>query len=108
MECGLKVYDINKNFIKMKTGNNSYTQAQRFADITKSFIISGNIRRAKRCVQVAEELFTKGNKEIQNAIANVYLFSLSSFMEIHHCNIRELFPKNLKNEYYKQINTSGI
>ncbi|MBX3107124.1 hypothetical protein SDC9_50770 [bioreactor metagenome] len=97
----------------MKVKNNQniqniYKQAQRFADVTKSFIISGNIRRAIRCMQVTENLFTKGNIEIQNAISNVYVFSVSSFMEIHHCSIRNFFPKNLQNEYYKQVNTSGI
>lgn len=50
----------------MKVKNNQniqniYKQAQRFADVTKSFIISGNILRAIRSMQVAENLFTKGN-----------------------------------------------
>ncbi len=92
----------------MKVKQNIYKQTQRFADITKSFIISGNIRRAKRCMQVAEDMFHKGNKEMQNAIANVYLFSISGFMKIHHCNIRALVPNELQKEYYKQVNTSGI
>lgn len=94
--------------MKNQETKNIYKQAQRFADVTKSFVINGNIRRAKRYMQVAESLFTKGNKEIQNAISNVFVFSISSFMETHHCNIRDLFPKNLQNEYYKQLNISAI
>lgn len=94
--------------MKNKESKNINKQAQRFADVTKSLIVSGNIRRAKYCMQVAENLFTKGNKEIQNAISNVYVFSVSSFMEMHHCSIRNFFPKKLQNEYYKQENTSGI
>lgn len=85
-----------------------YKQMHRFADITKTFIIKGNIQRAKRCLETAETIFNKGNAEVKNAISNVYVFSVSSFMEIHHCNIRNLFPRALQNEYNKQVNTSGI
>ena len=80
---------------------------QRFADITKASIVSGNIKRAKRCLGLAERIFTLGSAEIKNAIVNVYVFSVSTFMEIHHCNIRNLFPESLQSEYKKQINTSG-
>ena len=64
---------------------NIYKQAQRFADFTKILIINGNIQRAKRCLAIASNLMEKGNKEMQNAISNVYVYSVSSFMELHHC-----------------------
>jgi hypothetical protein len=85
-----------------------YKQAERFAEITKSAIISGNIVRAKKCLLLAERLFTTGSYETKNAISNVYVFSVSSFMELHHCTISNLFPQSLKAEYLKQINTSGV
>lgn len=94
--------------MKREEKKNIYQQAQRFADVTKSFILSGNIHRAKRCIQVAEKLFTKGNKEVQNVIFNVFIYSVTSFMETHHCNIKSLFSKNLQREYYKQVNTIGV
>ena len=81
---------------------------QRFADVTKTLIIQGNIERAKRCLNKAEELFMKGPSEIKNAVANVFVYSVSSFMELHKCNIRNLFPESLKLEYNKQIQSSGI
>ena len=85
-----------------------YSKMQRFADITKNLIMIGNIQRAKHCLKVADEIYKNGSAEIKNAIINVYVFSVSSFMEIHHCNIRSLFPETLKSEYYKQVNASGI
>lgn len=94
--------------MKAKAIPNIYLQAQRFAEITKDLIKSGNISRAKRCLQKAEDLFKSGSNEIRNAITNVYLFSVSSFIEIHHYNIRNLFPKTLQSEYLKQINASGL
>lgn len=84
-----------------------YKQAQRFADLTKTLIMSGNIQRAKQCLQKAENIFNNGTAEVKNAITNVYVFSISTFMDLHHCNIRNLFPESLQLEYQKQINSSG-
>jgi hypothetical protein len=85
-----------------------YKQAERFAEITKSAIISGNILRAKKCLALAEQLFATGSYETKNAIANVYVFSVSTFMELRHCSISNLFSQSLKEEYLKQINASGV
>nr|WP_315179267.1 hypothetical protein [uncultured Flavobacterium sp.] len=88
--------------------NTIYKQAERFAEITKTAIITGNISRAKKCLALAEQLLITGSNETKMAISNVYLFSVSSFMELRHCSISNLFPKSLKAEYIKQINTSGV
>ena len=85
-----------------------YKKAERFAEITKNSIITGNISRAKKCLALAEQLLATGSNETKIAISNVYVFSVSSFMELHHCSISNLFPKFLKAEYIKQIYTSGV
>jgi hypothetical protein len=85
-----------------------YKQAERFAEITKTAIITGNISRAKKCLALAERLLINGSNETKIAISNVYIFSVSSFMELRHCSISNLFPQTLKAEYIKQINTSGV
>ena len=98
-----------KNSFQMKNQVTSiYKQAERFAEITKKSIISGNIVRAKKCLALAERLFITGSIETKNAISNVYVFSVSSFMEMRHCNISHLFPQSLKAEYIKQVNASGV
>ncbi|MDI1304564.1 MAG: hypothetical protein PSX42_06940, partial [bacterium] len=79
-----------------------YKQAERFAEITKTAIITGNISRAKKCLALAERLFISGSNETKIAISNVYIFSVSSFMELRHCSISNLFPQTLKAEYIKQ------
>lgn len=83
-------------------------QAERFGEITKRAIISGNIRRAKKCLALAERLFSTGSNETKNAISNVYIYSICSFMEYRHCNITNLFPTSLKVEYIKQINATSV
>jgi len=87
---------------------NIYNQAERFAEITKTAIITGNILRAKKCLSLAERLFATGSNETKIAISNVYVFSVSSFMELRHCNISNLFPKTLKAEYIRQINATSV
>lgn len=85
-----------------------YSKIQRFADITKNLIMIGNIQRAKRCLNVADEIYKNGSAEIKNAIVNIYVFSVSTFLEIHHCNIKNLFPEALHSAYQKQVNAYGI
>lgn len=66
------------------------------------------MERAKKCMTVAERLFTTGNYETKNAISNVYIFSVSTFMEFRNTSISALFPRYLKAEYIKQINATGV
>ena len=85
-----------------------YKQAERFAEITKRAIITGNIIRAKKCLAVAEQLFKTGSNETKIAITNVYVLSIAGFMEMKHCSISNLFPNTLKEEYIKQINIGKL
>ena len=88
--------------------NTIYKKAERFAEITKTAIKSGNILRAGKFLSVAEKLLVYGSAETKNAMSNVYLTSVASFMEIRHCSISNLFPKTLRAEYIKQVNTFGV
>lgn len=90
--------------MKNKTNQTIYYQMQRFADITKIFIIQGNTQRAKKCLAKAEELYMKGSSEMKNVVSNIYVYSVSIFMELHNCSIKNLFPESLKSEYLKQVN----
>lgn len=91
-----------------KSNSNIYKQAQKFADLTKVLIQVGNLKSASKFLQKAEDYYLSGSIEIKNVISNVFLFSLSSYIELQQRNIIELFPKNLKNEYYNQVNSSGL
>lgn len=84
------------------------SKAVQFAEITKNLIRKGNIIRAKKCLSIAEQLLITGNSETKNVISNIYIFSVSTFMEIHKCSIANLFPPTLRKEYISQINASGV
>lgn len=85
-----------------------YKQAERLAAITTTAIKNGNIIRAKKCLASAEKLLINGSAETRNAISNVYLTSVSLFMEIRGVRIANLFPVTLRTEYLKQINAVGV
>ena len=88
--------------------NTIYKQAERFAEITNKAIISGNISRAKKFLNIAENLFETGSNETKNVISNVYIYSVSSYMELRHYSISNLFPQALRAEYIKQINATSV
>lgn len=94
--------------MRNKADQNIYSKMQRFAEVTKTLITNGNIRRAERCLKIAENLFTKSTSEIKNAISNVYLFSVSGYLEIHHFSVKAILPEQLRIEYAKQVNSSGL
>lgn len=85
-----------------------YRQTERFADLTKKLITTGNIPRVKRCLSHAEHLMKTGSVETRSMITGMYLHSVSAFMEIRGCRIAGLFPQALQAAYVKQINASGV
>ncbi len=88
--------------------NTIYVQAERFAEITKKAIASGNISRAKKLLDKAEQLLTTGTNETKTLISDIYVHSVSTFMEIRRCSISNLFPNGLRHEYLKQINATSV
>lgn len=94
--------------MKVNSEPNIYGQAQRFADVTKYLIRAGHGKLAGLCLQKAEDIFINGTAEVKRVMSNIYLHSVSRFMEIRQCNVKGLLPDNLRNEYSKQVNASGI
>ncbi|MFT3796744.1 hypothetical protein [Flavobacterium sp.] len=87
--------------------NNVYGQAYRFAEITKNFIKTGHVARAKKCLAVAERLYVQGNTQTKAIISNTYLFSVTTFLELRNCRIADLLPTSLRAEYIKEINATN-
>ncbi|ESU28250.1 hypothetical protein FLJC2902T_15970 [Flavobacterium limnosediminis JC2902] len=93
----------------MKQFNESLVRKmERLASITISSLQLGKKARTKRCLALADELLSKGNEEMKNAITNVYLYSVSHYLELNRYPISKMLPVTLRNEYVKQINTSGV
>ncbi len=84
---------------------------QRFADLTKTLIAQGNMKRAEKCLRIANTLFTTGNFITKNAVANVYIYSLSSLLDNRDekCEqVMAVLPFALRQEYEHQVNSLGV
>ena len=90
----------------MKKGNNNsvYNRMQRMAELTVTMILAGKLVRAKRFLDAAERLFLTGNYQTRNAVSNVYIYNVSTVLQLHHCNLQALLPANLQKEFIKQSN----
>ena len=86
----------------------AYQQLHRFAELTNRLILQGNIARAQRCLNTAEQLFLSGNKLLQDNISTIYVFSVSTFMELHQLNVKSFFPPKLKQAYQQQTHASSL
>ncbi len=56
---------------------NVYKSVNVFLDYTFSKIREHNFREAKQCFSLAEKLYSKGNRVVQNAMENVYVYAFS-------------------------------
>ena len=89
----------------MKKGNNNsiYNHMQRMAELTVTLVLAGKLARAKKFMESAEKLFLSGNYQSRTAVSNVYLYDVTTILELHHYNVQTLLPSSLKKEYVKQI-----
>ncbi|HEX7412715.1 MAG TPA: hypothetical protein VF411_01625 [Bacteroidia bacterium] len=78
-----------------------------FADVTKQMVKMGNLKEVKRCFNLAEKIWKKGNNAVKNVIENGYLFSLSTVLDLN-TKIKDLLNATLKKEYYRQVYGHGI
>ncbi|AWG26119.1 DUF7674 family protein [Flavobacterium kingsejongi] len=93
----------------MKTFNDSLIRKmERLANITICSLRSGKLASAKRSLLLAEDLLQRGNLEMKNAITNIYLYTVSGYLELHHYPVSKLLPVTLHSEYVKQVNGSGV
>lgn len=84
---------------------------QRFAEVTKKSILQGNIKRAEKCLRIANVLFVNGNFIIKNAVANVYVYSLSQLLDTRSEPANKamaILPFALRKEYELQVNSLGV
>jgi len=79
---------------------------QKFAELTNTMISDKNIERVKKSFAIAEDFLRTGNNELRNAVLNVYLYSVSSTLELQGEERREIinyFPSLLRQAYNRQV-----
>ncbi len=90
---------INCELEKIAGGSNVRRMMVCFAGYTRQCAEKGNINTLATCFSIAETLLNKGNHVVKSAVENVYLFSVSSILEIaspFQKQIQQLIPLGLK------------
>ena len=91
--------------------NTIYKTLYSFADLTKQLISKGNLKEVKHCFWVAEKILLYGNNHIKNAVENVYVYSVSSMLDVTNPIsrvVKNLLTDALKKEYNRQICARAI
>ena len=77
-----------------------------FTNYTKKCAEIENINKLKSCFKIAAKFLRKGNNTVKSAVKNVYVFSVSSLIEIVSPiqeHVKKILPVNLKKVCLKQL-----
>lgn len=91
----------------MKQQNNPFQSVQILTDYTKRMALEHDFNKVGNCMQVANELYEKGDALVRAAVENIFIYSFSSLM--FACNtiewrmVQSCMPQNLHDLYLRQV-----
>ena len=91
--------------------HNAYDVVRYMLKYTKSQVIKHNMNAARKCMNLAEQLYHKGNNAVKNAIENVYVYSFSHAFfhdEKEKDQVMEIVPPALYKLYLQQLISSHL
>ena len=91
----------------IKDDNDVYRAIDCLTGYTKAAIREDRLSEVQECFETAYHLLHEGNRMIQLAVENTFVYSVSSLLEISlnvTQPIRTLFLSSFKKEYCKLIN----
>ncbi len=104
---------LEKNVPEMKLEASElkslYKTIDSFAAFTKEVMKQGNLPIIGNCFATAELLIDEGTENIKLAIENIYVFSVTAFMDVTGAvskQVKELLPDHMRAEYDKQVSSA--
>lgn len=91
--------------------NTPYDIARQMIKYVNDQFINKNIKAAKKCLSLAEELYNSGNKTVKNAIENVFVYSFSHSFFYENERKKQLLsilPGSLYSLYKSQVLASHL
>lgn len=92
----------------IKDDNDVYKVIECLTGHTKVLIREERIAEVEECFKAAYELLHEGNRLIQLAVENIFIYSVSRLLEVSLSAaqpVRKMFLQNFSKEYCKQINS---
>ena len=110
----LQVKEILKSkdselMIKPDSFKSPYKTNGSFEAITREMSRKGNILLMKIWFAATEYLLHAGCANVKLVIDNIYLFSVTSFLDLTGSvswQVKDLLPSDMKAEYHKQVNSA--
>lgn len=91
---------------------NIFKTIQCLANYTRCKVMQHDLKAAKKCFAIAENIYSQGNTLVKNAIENVFVYSFSSLMNIgskeEKRQLHAIVPLTLYTAYVKQVLKPGI
>lgn len=90
--------------------NNPYDLMNTLMAFTCKNINGHNFKIVKRCFQLADKLYNKGNMAVKNAVQNVFVYSFTTMFERYPAEKKQLLailPITLYSLYIAQIHHIG-
>ncbi len=85
-----------------------HSRMQKLAKLTKSCFLQNRHEHAKSYLDIAEQIYQAGDTRTKNLVSNIFVFSISTFLEIHNYCLSDILPQSLFKEYRNQVNASGL
>ena len=98
--------DINNTREKV----NIYQTMQTLLQFTGRKIQEHNYLSVKQCFAIAEKLYEKGNRSVQNAVENVFVFSFSNLLPADSAEKKKILaivPITIYSLYIHQLHATG-
>jgi hypothetical protein len=84
----------------------AYDFVRQLLKYTSRHVIKHNMKIARQCMAIAEQLYKKGNKTIKNAIENIFVYSFTHTFfhdESRRKELVKIVPDSLYELYKKQV-----
>ncbi|MEO5889490.1 MAG: hypothetical protein ABIQ31_04515 [Ferruginibacter sp.] len=104
--------EINGNLKKITPALNVFKSIQCLSDYTRNKVMQHDLRVVKKCFEIADNIYFRGNGLVRDAIENVFVYSFSSLFNLtdrkEKKELQALVPMCLYTAYVHQVFKSGI
>ena len=104
--------EIKEAFDTVPLTSNIFLVLQCLSSFTGRKVKMHDLRMVKRCFQLGEKIYSRGNTLVRDAVENIFVFSFSSFMSVcdreERNHLQSLMPLSLHTVYVQQMLKSGL
>lgn len=96
--------------LTVSKNSSAYDAMHTLIDFTCRNIKAHNFNIVKRCFQIADKLYSKGNNAVKNAVQNVFVFSFTKIFQTYSAEKQDLLaiiPMTLYSLYLAQVHHRG-